>query len=227
MFDHVPETERGHHNANILSADTTLDTYTATALFAIGYEIQLCVGNAALSSLLLASLVIAMQFSSEVALCGALGVLLGMLVRLRIHFNIDSLWRRLDATPHQLVIHALYTPAVFILFCSMVVPQTNFPVGILLSGLLWSLGWLMSTVEDLLCRSRHFYSVWATPIVISVLLASYVSRSSSHFWLAPTVSSLCMLALLGCAYLFPSSFVELVEKRRRKQSTKEKLREHL
>lgn len=196
MFDHLQVDDS--------KVQEIASTYMATALFAICYEIQLCVGNACLSAFLLSLLVVGMQLSTEVGVCGALGVLLGLLVRLCVRFNIDSLWRRLDATPHQLVIHALYTPAVFMLFSGMVVPQTNFPVGILLSGLLWSLGWLVSTVEDLLCRSKHFYSVWATPIVIAVLVVGYVA-GSGHFWLAPTISSACMLVLLGCAHLFPAS----------------------
>ncbi len=101
---------------------------------------------------------------------------------------------------HEYVFHLLIVPVIVWLLPEIIVPETNYPVGIILAALLWGFVWQLSWNIDFYDRGTQYFLVWGFVIVLVFLLSFILYQVLHGTWIAIAITTVISLILYYLIY---------------------------
>ena len=161
--------------------------------FVILYGTHLTFTNWFITILTFITCALVISWSGFILICGLFGVILAYVIRLRFCKTKFNWKRSTNINNYEYAIQLILIPLVLIYYVNLHVPQTSYPIGIILSSLLWGLFWLISYTIDFYDNGNLYYYVWLLPCIISFSLGFFFHRT---LWISVCSSMLISLILI-------------------------------
>jgi len=180
-------------NANVqIWLDSKIVMYQI-ASFIVMYGVHLTFCKWFLSLLVFVVFSFLTTWSFEVIICGIFGFLLAVVVRVRFSKHKSKWWRKQVINNEEYAIHLIAIPFVLGYYISSHVPQTSYPIGVVLAFLLWSLLWLISYTIDFYDNGDLYYYAWLIPPLITFVSGFFFYKT---LWVSVLISIGVSLILL-------------------------------
>lgn len=178
------------------------------AAFVTLYGVQFSIANIWISVTITVGLGAA--FSWNEAMLGGALIAIMLAYAMRVILGLHAK-RELHVDAFEYVVHLLYTPAVLFYTLDLHVTETNYPVGVVLGGLLWGLGWMFVHIMQLYGSSVLFYRGWAGTTILALVLSFFFYHTH---WVAVLVTTAASVLL---AFLSAKGFASSAQSNQHNQ----------
>jgi hypothetical protein len=172
------------------------------ASFIVIYGVHLTFCKWFLSLLVFVAFSFLTTWSLEVIVCGILGFLLAVVVRIRFSEHKHKWWRKQVINNEEYAIHLILIPFILAYYITSHVPQTSYPIGIILAFLLWSLLWLISYTIDFYDNGELYYYTWLVPPLTAFVFGFFFYKT---LWISVLISVGISLILMVMPFETPKN----------------------